>query len=910
MSNSYFKTVSNYLSSYFYLTAEDGKREQSKEEEAEKQATDKAGKVKEIKLQSKNNNKKEKSKKRIAKIKEVDLGDGDSVDVERDNSSDLGNSRALRLTKDEENELFFESGGSIPEGKEKGLTDGEDGDMVGLDLFKKMEQIKQEVGENWLKVYNESLGSVKRAGGKKKEERKKVDLTKFNFQYLNPNGEEEGSLNENKEDITRQGPVDKEENIDKLDKNSAEEEKVDQETIPEEKVEDQLEEENKLPEGASFDIEMNMIDLTRIESKHPEYHQKHESKWIFSEEILYIFDLNDEIIEQIQYFDISKLLKLNYKEHGLRLEVRKEANVWPLLLDIICFNETKYKKIISLLKKEVKKNQEMVSKLYKQGKCLKCDWIGYLSDITTQLEIDTQFIDDLKLPYAKLEVQKEIHCLKCNSNLLIEFYGDLPEEHRNEGGIMPAIKASSQMITSITNLANPKFYYDNLFNKGKEVEGEENEEEDKVEINEISKLPSYNNNNIPFQQLNNQLKLHFDLNVLTNENELPLSWLPATYLIQPSPFLNNNSGWNILGNHNNNNNLDKERKEENFIYLLLSNYNLYLFTINNNYTTDNLENYLQIIYTIPFDKIQHIDIGCNRQSLSIHLNTYEMNKYNKKLYDKFKTEVLPSNSITVMIRDKLKCTQLLDELLTQFYELERKKVINQDILWGIYNLRKSVFIKRKENEMKTINQQKFYLKNSEIYDEASGENIILDKVNFEFLKFVGAIYVFDKNNNSKENHMKLLPITLINTPQFIYLCNERNDIWPPPLKELLQLNELNEQANEKEREETKKLIKCFNIEQYQLMECIKVDTILDISLEEIKFSCHLKEDNSIPNVNISCKITIKAERLKIDREPIDVPLPESDDEEINEELKWELFFNSKNDGMEFLNGVNMLLTCN
>ncbi|KAJ1668303.1 hypothetical protein EV178_000649 [Coemansia sp. RSA 1646] len=83
-----------------------------------------------------------------------------------------------------------------------------------------------------------------------------------------------------------------------------------------------------------------------------------------------------------------------------------------------------------------------------------------------------------------------------------------------------------------------------------------------------------------------------------------------------------------------------------------------------------------------------------------------------------------------------------------------------------------------------------------LVDASSGDNVIVDKVTYEFLKLyfcVGCVYTPIGGSVSQisavaasapDGTTGILPLTLVGSPQFIYLVRERVDVWPPPVPDL------------------------------------------------------------------------------------------------------------------------------
>ncbi|KAJ1956019.1 hypothetical protein EC988_001566 [Linderina pennispora] len=183
------------------------------------------------------------------------------------------------------------------------------------------------------------------------------------------------------------------------------------------------------------------------------------------------------------------------------------------------------------------------------------------------------------------------------------------------------------------------------------------------------------------------------------------------------------------------------------------------------------------------------------------------------------------SSCVFMIRDRLSCSDLLDSLVEIGYETRaldsragegsgRLRGINHDVEWAMHHLVQQVFLRpstfdpldeaplvggdedRSINSvtdrlirndhtaaLRELHSELLHTKSGRvpgaIVDSASGDNVIVDKVTYEFLKLYFCVGLASPTG--------IAPVSLVGSPQFLYLVRERVDVWPPPAPDLRAL---------------------------------------------------------------------------------------------------------------------------
>ncbi|KAJ1646439.1 hypothetical protein LPJ64_002084 [Coemansia asiatica] len=197
-----------------------------------------------------------------------------------------------------------------------------------------------------------------------------------------------------------------------------------------------------------------------------------------------------------------------------------------------------------------------------------------------------------------------------------------------------------------------------------------------------------------------------------------------------------------------------------------------------------------------------------------------------------------ASSCVLMIRDRLACSDLLDALVEIGYETRvldsgagagsgRLRAINHDIEWAMHHLVQQVFLRpttfaniddNNDNDNDNDNENGNSNSNGNssgsghvgeatrsssveqdrkralsalrcellrspsscqpgaMVDSASGDNVIIDKVTYEFMKLYFCVGLASRSG--------IEPLTLVGSPHFVYIVRERVDIWPPPVPDM------------------------------------------------------------------------------------------------------------------------------
>ncbi|KAJ2744532.1 hypothetical protein GGI20_002904, partial [Coemansia sp. BCRC 34301] len=189
-----------------------------------------------------------------------------------------------------------------------------------------------------------------------------------------------------------------------------------------------------------------------------------------------------------------------------------------------------------------------------------------------------------------------------------------------------------------------------------------------------------------------------------------------------------------------------------------------------------------------------------------------------------------ASSCVFMIRDRLACSDLLDSLVEIGYETRvldsgaggegsgRLRAINHDVEWAMHHLVQQVFLRPStfdaiddvddvpvgnsvravaeklvtddtQGALRRVRHELLRTRSGKqpgaMVDASSDDSVIVDKVTYEFLKLY--FCVGHVNQNEPVGEEGIQPMTLVGSPQFLYLVRERVDVWPPPVPDLRAL---------------------------------------------------------------------------------------------------------------------------
>ncbi|ORX94056.1 hypothetical protein K493DRAFT_302296 [Basidiobolus meristosporus CBS 931.73] len=536
-----------------------------------------------------------------------------------------------------------------------------------------------------------------------------------------------------------------------------------------------------------------------------------------------LVEVDPKSLEIVCQRGFQGLLRVETKRVGklmqhsvFRLEFKYRRYDNPTICDYYIADDAQAEKDLqSLLENIVRKNWEEGKghEAYKQGKCLNCSWVGFLDLEDLRDKRDWRGVKKLSIGLSPASSEsesdvreKEKRCPECSGTFLVEFFGREENEAAQSNETPAWAYTSSSQVTNIGSqdshkqgffdswLVNPlggltnrcdtkssKVVTEATSTLRQEIQPTVDEMEDLKKLEKVAgfspSLPSY-------RRLTNAIRLHFQLNIIDDDAEKIISWIPASYIPQaPAPVVHS-SMWSMMTSSVEN--MPKNLPTEKPIYIGLTNQSIYLLVPQNiplPVSTSSIENnpakHLKLVHVIPIPTIARIDVGPNRQALTVHLNSTSSNS-------KSASPLLPSNSLTFLIRDKLVCSDFLNILVETCYDHEvhledgKVKLVNHDIEGAVKNIRQQVLIHEVNPELSNVPNH--HLAG---VDPASGQEVVVDRVTFDFIKLYHLVALLMEPCSGSTtaagdpSHYNIEAFTMIGTEQYIYMCKERHDVWPP-----------------------------------------------------------------------------------------------------------------------------------
>ncbi|KAJ2456306.1 hypothetical protein EV183_000233 [Coemansia sp. RSA 2336] len=485
--------------------------------------------------------------------------------------------------------------------------------------------------------------------------------------------------------------------------------------------------------------------------------------------------------------------------------------------------------LVETLQAAVAANDGLEAQVYKQTECLRCNWRDYVD--TEHAALDELVAGNLVVPVAVPPPQ----CPSCNRRYMREFYAAHEDDTADAGA------------TEIRNLVGrtrkprgPKarqstaqqHTQDNI----KQIaEAQEAVVASQAELGAVAELTS-----MPFAQATNAVRLFLQLSVFADGERL-LQWVPAGLVRQAAPLAEPmpakaGGKWglaSILGSERSESEEPSEEivpdVEEQAVFVALSSQSLYVFTPTWDTVTGCIDAELQpesclgLLCALPLKAIGRIDVGPNRQYLTLHsglLASVGSGRWDAAGLPRLLAAGAPAypatgytgeteprksgricSSCVLMIRDRLTCSDVIDSLAEIGYETRaldaggigsgRQRALNHDVEWAMHHLVQQVFLRPAtfagvDDADHALQQVRAELQRTQsgrtpgaLVDAASGDDVIVDKVTYEFLKLYLCVGIATAQGMRAR--------TLVATPQFVYVVRERVDIWPPPVPDLREL---------------------------------------------------------------------------------------------------------------------------
>ncbi|KAI0243892.1 hypothetical protein L0F63_006265 [Massospora cicadina] len=785
------------------------------------------------------------------------------------------------------------------------------------DAFRKrIEAMRKEAGATWLKVLNEAQKQSQPPKPTRANSPSQDELTTFNassanpkFEYLLPQNSslEFSPPSSIPETIREEGS-----SADEV-PGEAPTEAGASEGGPQTHANGAAPESAPLPEGEPFEVLREGLEVDS--GRRVRHADVARVVWVMTgAEVVEADAATGEVLGKWGYASLMRVVLPHGKPHCIRAEFKPSRYDAPAFYDVSVIDPNRHRPLLGLLKAVVRGNLErgLIHDRYKRAKCLACGWLGVPPDkfvslarcgVTPfpELEIDAAAGSSLlnlfhlgakKLPFEAAE-EGARGCPGCKGTFLVEFYG----REKPEPSAIPSLaslpaQASSKLMANLGSLLGSKPTRPADKPKG------DSQPPSRAPA-WVEALPGYQPTPLPFQALNNALRLHIDLRVLEREGESLASWLAATYVPQAPVFYDPPPPkWSLRAYTGHAEPLPETMPPELPLYLLLSSQCLYLFTPDPSAGFDPDPETLQLKHRLALGSIARIDVGCNRQTLTFHFRLHAKNP-KSGVYDAAPrpvAEQLPQTSYTVLVRDKGLCTRFLDSLLEILYESGLGKVVNHDVLWAVRNLREGILLRpHHPSPSYRVNGQALPAAHLP-RDCATLDDVVVDRVTYDFLKFVGQ--VAHRRGDGTLGHA-----VLVVTDTFIYLCTERYHVWPPAVTGLEALGEYAEPEAAPHR------LACLALPQYSPIEALAINHVGAVLTYEVSLSCYLSsqpKDLEYPIVSFKAAVDVYGKPPPpLSPRLVPLPLPPEAPPEAPSSASWHLLFTSLPAAQEFLEVLHL-----
>ncbi|KAJ2677342.1 hypothetical protein IWW42_000148 [Coemansia sp. RSA 1085] len=532
------------------------------------------------------------------------------------------------------------------------------------------------------------------------------------------------------------------------------------------------------------------------------------------------------INDRVQLKSLVRLRKCSHDR--LIVDVKSDRLESPVWIEFATTDQA----LLEALQAAVATNAGLEAQVYKQTECLRCNWRDYVD--TEHAALDELVAGNLVVLVAVPPLQ----CPSCKRRYMREFYAAHENDEADAGAaeIRNLVgRARKPRGSKVRQSTVQQHTQDNI----KQIaEAQEAVVASQTELGAVAEPIS-----MPFAQATNAVRLFLQLSVFADGERL-LQWVPAGLVRQAAPLVEpmpaKAGKWglaSILGSERSESEEPSEEVvsdiEEQAVFVALSSQSLYVFTPTWDTVTRCTDTELQpesclgLLCALPLKAIGRIDVGPNRQYLTLHsglLASVDNGRWDAAGLPRLLAAGAPAypatgytgeselrkssricSSCALMIRDRLTCSDVIDSLAEIGYETRaldaggvgsgRQRALNHDVEWAMHHLVQQVFLRpatfagiddATDDAGHALQQVRAELQRTRsgrtpgaLVDAASGDDVIVDKVTYEFLK----LYLCTGVATTQGMRAR----TLVATPQFIYVVRERVDIWPPPVPDLREL---------------------------------------------------------------------------------------------------------------------------
>ncbi|KAJ2483940.1 hypothetical protein IWW56_000086 [Coemansia sp. RSA 2131] len=426
------------------------------------------------------------------------------------------------------------------------------------------------------------------------------------------------------------------------------------------------------------------------------------------------------------------------------------------------------------------------TQLFRRAECLRCGWRGVVDAEVAVLDAVAE---------ARSHVEAITACPACGRQYMREYFADdanESEDNARGAGIRELVGRGRR-----GQLQTPKAQRQHQ--KQQREAADKETEALRVELEASIGSLGGSERAAPFAEASNAVRLHLQLSVF-EEGERLLEWVSAGLVRQAGAVAvgrarARSGAWGLAALLGSDAEADADTEAprgpaeaglaEQAVRVALSTHALYVFGIVDGDAADaelRPAEHLELRFSLALSGLGRIDVGPNRQYLALHVGLLGADNVGEA-----------SASYVLLVRDRLRCSDVLDALAELGYETRaldaggagsgRQRAINHDVEWAMHHLVQQVFLRastfterRNAAARAELQRSRSTAEEIEPIDVASGDDVIVDRVTYEFLKlYVCAGIVADNAVHAR---------TVVATQHFVYVVRERVDVWPPPVSDL------------------------------------------------------------------------------------------------------------------------------
>ncbi|KAJ2125651.1 hypothetical protein IW147_000711 [Coemansia sp. RSA 720] len=426
------------------------------------------------------------------------------------------------------------------------------------------------------------------------------------------------------------------------------------------------------------------------------------------------------------------------------------------------------------------------TQLFRRAECLRCGWRGVVDAELAVLDAVAE---------ARSHVEAITACPACGRQYMREYFADDANEIEDN-----ARGAGIRELVGRGRRGQPQTPKAQRQHQKQQREAADKETEAlRVELEASIASLGGSERAAPFAEASNAVRLHLQLSVF-EEGERLLEWVSAGLVRQAGAVAAGRArarsgAWGLAALLGSDAEADADTEAprgpaepglaEQAVRVALSTHALYVFGIVDGDAADaelRPAEHLELRFSLALSGLGRIDVGPNRQYLALHVGLLGADNVGEA-----------SASYVLLVRDRLRCSDVLDALAELGYETRaldaggagsgRQRAINHDVEWAMHHLVQQVFLRastftegRNAAARAELQRSRSTAEETEPIDVASGDDVIVDRVTYEFLKlYVCAGIVADNAVHAR---------TVVATQHFVYVVRERVDVWPPPVSDL------------------------------------------------------------------------------------------------------------------------------